>query len=133
MWLTGAELGAVGDGYGCGDLLALLEACYAHRQCWGFLPRFSASWWTNLLKFQSDAKPKFTNCYNYLNSLFVSACDALDVSCPAGTVCDYSELSQEQFWVAMARRNCLWPYKSDGSAADVHMLPGLLPQTVEGE
>ncbi|KAF6256950.1 ParB/Sulfiredoxin [Scenedesmus sp. NREL 46B-D3] len=53
-------------------------------------------------------------------------------SCYAGTVCDYSELSQEQFWVAMARRNCLWPFRSDGSAADVHMLPGLLPQTVEG-
>jgi hypothetical protein len=52
--------------------------------------------------------------------------------CPAGTVCDYSELSQEQFWVAMARRNYLWPYKADGTAADIHELPSLLPQTVEG-
>lgn len=53
-------------------------------------------------------------------------------SCYAGTVCDYSELSQEQFWVAMARRNYLWPHKPDGTAADGHELPGLLPQTVEG-
>jgi hypothetical protein len=51
----------------------------------------------------------------------------------AGTVCNYLELTQEQFWVAMARRNYLWPYKPDGSAADVHELPGLLSQTVEGE
>eukprot|EP00882_Tetradesmus_deserticola_P033200 GHRQ01037904.1.p1 GENE.GHRQ01037904.1~~GHRQ01037904.1.p1 ORF type:complete len:230 (+),score=45.40 GHRQ01037904.1:131-820(+) len=54
-------------------------------------------------------------------------------SCCAGTVCDYSELTQEQFWVAMARHNYLWQYKPDGSAVSLSELPGLLPHTIEGE
>eukprot|EP00878_Enallax_costatus_P020963 GHUV01022179.1.p1 GENE.GHUV01022179.1~~GHUV01022179.1.p1 ORF type:complete len:181 (+),score=30.24 GHUV01022179.1:30-572(+) len=49
-----------------------------------------------------------------------------------GTVCDYSELSPEQFWVAMARRNYLWGYKPDGTPIDLQKLAKQLPSTVEG-
>eukprot|EP00878_Enallax_costatus_P012424 GHUV01012975.1.p1 GENE.GHUV01012975.1~~GHUV01012975.1.p1 ORF type:complete len:202 (+),score=44.17 GHUV01012975.1:3-608(+) len=52
--------------------------------------------------------------------------------CYAGTVCDYSELSPEQFWVAMARRNYLWGYKPDGTPIDLQKLAKQLPSTVEG-
>lgn len=51
----------------------------------------------------------------------------------SGTVCDFSELTAEQFWVAMARRNFLWPCKPDGSGVSFAELPKLLPDTLEGE
>lgn len=50
----------------------------------------------------------------------------------AGTVADYTDLSEEQFWQAMARRNYLWPYAANGQRVDVQMLPKVLPKTVAG-
>lgn len=50
--------------------------------------------------------------------------------CYAGTVLDLSELTPEQFWVAMGKRNLLWRFMSDGSPIEVQELSQRLPNRV---
>lgn len=68
----------------------------------------------------------------YVQNLISCCTHSLQPSFPTGTVCDYSELTQEQFWVAMARRNYLWGHTPDGSPIDLKELSSQLPSTVEG-